>query len=91
MRIWGQVQDLGQDEGAVGEGWNLAARLWAEGRAQAPARVFTDADLFAATAAFHGHEFATCEVGLVEVFCPQTVNRGAVNGVTSPRSTLSTC
>jgi predicted nucleic acid-binding protein len=61
-----RVQVLGLDA-TVGEGWNLAARFWAEGRAHTPARVFTDADLFiAATAALHGHEFATCEVGLAE-------------------------
>lgn len=59
-----RVQVLGLDA-AVGEGWNLAARLWAEGRSKG--RAFTDADLLiAATAAFHGHEFATSEVGLVE-------------------------
>jgi len=59
-----RVQVLGLD-GAMGEGWNLAARLWAEGRSKG--RVFTDADLFiAATAAFHGQEFATSEVGLAE-------------------------
>ena len=61
-----RVQVLGLD-GASGEGWNLAARLWAEGRSLKPALVLTDADLLiAATAGFHGHEFATCEVGLVE-------------------------
>jgi predicted nucleic acid-binding protein len=59
-----RVQVLGLDA-AVGEGWNLAARLWAEGRSKG--RVFTDADLLiAATAAFHGQDFATSEVGLVE-------------------------
>lgn len=59
-----RVQVLGLD-GAMGEGWNFAARLWAEGRSKG--RVFTDADLLiAATAAFHGQEFATSEVGLVE-------------------------
>lgn len=59
-----RVQVLGLDV-AVGEGWNLAARLWAEGRSKG--RVFTDADLLiAATAAVNGHEFATSEVGLAE-------------------------
>ncbi len=59
-----RVQVLGLDP-AMGEGWNLAARLWAEGRAKG--RVFTDADLLiATTAAFHGHELATCEVGLAD-------------------------
>jgi predicted nucleic acid-binding protein len=58
------VQVLGLDS-AMGEGWNLAARLWAEGRPKG--RVFTDADLLiAATAAFHGQELATSEVGLAE-------------------------
>jgi|CZKU01.1.fsa_nt_gi predicted nucleic acid-binding protein len=61
-----RVQVLGLD-GASGEGWNLAARLWSEGRSLKPALVLTDADLLiAATAASHGHEFATSEVGLVE-------------------------
>jgi len=61
-----RVDVLGLDA-AFGEGWNFAARLWAEGRSKSPARVFTDADLLIApTAAFHGHEFATCEIGLVE-------------------------
>src|SRR6266540_3515043 len=61
-----RVQVLGLDAGG-GEGWNLAARLWAEGRSHKPARVFADADLLiAATAAFHGHEFATSEVSLAE-------------------------
>jgi predicted nucleic acid-binding protein len=61
-----RVHVLGLDA-PFGEGWNLAARLWADGRAQRPARVFSDADLLiAATAAFHHHEFATSEVGLVE-------------------------
>lgn len=61
-----RAQVLGLDAGS-GEGWNLAARLWAGGRSQKPARVFADADLLiAATAAFHGHEFATSEVGLAE-------------------------
>ncbi len=60
------VQVLGLDA-ALGEGWNLAARLWAEGRCQKPALVFADADLLlAATAAFHGHELATADVGLAE-------------------------
>jgi predicted nucleic acid-binding protein len=59
-----RVQVLGLDA-ALGEGWNLAARLWAEGRSKG--QVFTDADLLiAATAAFHGHEFATSELGLAE-------------------------
>ncbi len=59
-----RVQVLGLDA-ALGEGWNLAARLWAEGRSKGC--VFTDADLLiAATAAFHGQEFATSEVGLAE-------------------------
>lgn len=61
-----RVQVLGLDA-ASGEGWNLAARLWAQGRRHKPARVFTDADLLcAATAAFHGHELATSDVGLAE-------------------------
>ena len=61
-----RVQVLGLDADG-GEGWKLAARLWADGRSQKPARVFADADLLiAATAAFHGHEFATSEVGLAE-------------------------
>ena len=60
------VQVLGLDAGD-GDGWNFAARLWAEGRAHKPALVFKDADLLiAATAAFHGHELATAEVRLVE-------------------------
>lgn len=58
-----RVLVLGLDA-ASGEGWNLAAQLWAEGRTRKPARVFTDADLLnAATAAFHRHEFATSDVG----------------------------
>ncbi len=60
-----RVQVLGLDA-ASGEGWNLAARLWADGRSQKPALVFTDADLLiAATAAFHGHELATSDAKLV--------------------------
>jgi len=60
------VEVLGLDA-AGGEGWNVAARLWAQGRSQKAARVFYDADLLiAATAAFHGHEFATSQVGLAE-------------------------
>jgi predicted nucleic acid-binding protein len=59
-----RVQVLGLDAG-MGEGWNLAARLWAEGRSKGS--VFEDADLIiAATAAFHGQEFATGEVGLAK-------------------------
>jgi len=59
-----RVQVLGLD-GAAGEGWNLAAQLWAEGRSKG--RVFADADLFiAATAAFHGQELATSDAGLAE-------------------------
>jgi predicted nucleic acid-binding protein len=61
-----RVRVLGLDA-ASGEGWNLAARLWAEGRARKPAQMFADADLLiAATAAFHGHELATADVGLAE-------------------------
>jgi predicted nucleic acid-binding protein len=61
-----RVQVLGLDGGG-GEGWNLAAQLWADGRSHKPARVFDDADLLiAATAAVHGLEFATSEVGLAE-------------------------
>jgi predicted nucleic acid-binding protein len=61
-----RVQVLGLD-GVSGEGWNVAARLWAEGRSRKPALVFSDADLFiAATAAFHGHELATADAGLAE-------------------------
>jgi predicted nucleic acid-binding protein len=59
-----RVTVLGLD-GAAGEGWNLAARLWAEGSSKG--RSFTDADLLiAATAAFHAHELATSDVGLAE-------------------------
>ena len=59
-----RVHVLGLDA-AMGEGWNLAARLWAEGRLKG--RVFADADLLiAATAASHGHEFATSDIGLAE-------------------------
>jgi predicted nucleic acid-binding protein len=59
-----RVQVLGLD-GAAGEGWNLAAQLWAEGRSKG--RVFADADLLiAATAAFHGQELATSDAGLAE-------------------------
>jgi predicted nucleic acid-binding protein len=61
-----RVQVLGLDAGG-GEGWNLAAQFWAQGRAQKPAVVLADADLLiAATAALHGHEFATAEVGLAD-------------------------
>src|SRR5687767_14645853 len=42
-----RVQVLGLDA-ASGEGWNLAARVWAEGRSRKPARVFSDADLLCA-------------------------------------------
>jgi predicted nucleic acid-binding protein len=63
-KLMERVQVLGLDE-AMGEGWNVAARLWAEGRSTTPALKFKDADLLiAATAAFHGHEFATSDVGL---------------------------
>jgi predicted nucleic acid-binding protein len=59
-----RIQVLGLDAG-VGEGWNLAARLWADGRSKG--RGFTDADLLiAATAAFHGQELATSDAGVVE-------------------------
>ena len=61
-----RVQLLGLDAG-WGEGWNLAARLWAEGRSQKPALKLTDADLLiAATAAFHSHELATADAKLAE-------------------------
>ncbi len=61
-----RVQTLGLD-GSSGEGWDVAARLWAEARTLKPALVFADADLLiAATAAFHGHDLVTAEVGLVE-------------------------
>jgi predicted nucleic acid-binding protein len=60
------VEVLGLDS-AGGGGWNLAARFWADARAQKPAIVFSDADLLiAATAAFHGREFLTCEPGLAD-------------------------
>lgn len=59
-----RAQVLGLDAG-FGEGWNLAARLWADGRAQKPARVFEDADLLhAATAAYYGRGFATSDAKL---------------------------
>ena len=61
-----RVQVLGLDA-VSGEGWNLAARLWAEGRSQKPAHVFSDGDLLvAATAAFHGQDFATADARLAE-------------------------
>jgi predicted nucleic acid-binding protein len=61
-----RIQVLGLD-GASGAGWNLAARLWAEGRSKKPALVFADGDLLiAATAAFHGHELATADVALAD-------------------------
>jgi predicted nucleic acid-binding protein len=61
-----RVQTLGLD-GSSGEGWDVASRLWAEARTVKPAVVFTEADLLiAATAAFHGHELVTAEVGLAE-------------------------
>lgn len=61
-----RVEVLGLDGGG-GSGWNVAARIWADGRAHQPAIVFTDADLLiAATAAFHGRPFATSEARLAE-------------------------
>jgi predicted nucleic acid-binding protein len=55
---------LGLDA-ASGEGWNVAAQLWADGNSLKPAQVFSDADiLIASTAAFHGHELATADAGL---------------------------
>ncbi len=61
-----RVEILGLDA-TGGRGWNLASRLWADGRAHKPALVFTDADLLvAATAAAHGRTFATADVGLAE-------------------------
>ncbi len=54
-------------DGSTGEGWNIAARIWATGRAHKPAIVITDADLLiAATAEFHGRRFVTCETTLAE-------------------------
>jgi predicted nucleic acid-binding protein len=61
-----RVEVLGLD-GAGGSGWNLAARVWADGRAHRPAIVFTDADLLiAATAATHRRRFATSEGRLAD-------------------------
>jgi len=60
-----RVEVLGLMEAAARAG--ISPRLWAGGRSEKPARVFADADLLiAATAAFHGHEFATSDVGLAE-------------------------
>jgi predicted nucleic acid-binding protein len=65
-KLLDRAEVLGLDGGS-GEGWNVAARLWAAGRARKPAVVVTDADLLiAATAEFHGRAFATCEAQLAE-------------------------
>ncbi|MCA9575397.1 MAG: PIN domain-containing protein [Myxococcales bacterium] len=49
-------------DGRMGEGWELAARLWAAGRACKPSVAFEEADLLiAATAALHGQTLATAE------------------------------
>jgi predicted nucleic acid-binding protein len=65
-KLLDRTEVLGLDGGS-GEGWNVAARLWAAGRARKPAVVVTDADLLiAATAEFHGRAFSTCEAQLAE-------------------------
>jgi predicted nucleic acid-binding protein len=61
-----QVEVLGLDAPGGG-GWNVAARLWAEGRDLKPAHLFSDGDLLiAATAAFHGRPFVTADANLAE-------------------------
>lgn len=65
-KLLARCEVLGLD-GESGAGWDLAARLWADGRAKKPAICFKDADLLiAATAAYHGQAFATCEGRLIE-------------------------
>lgn len=49
-------------DGRMGEGWEIAARLWAAGRARKPSVSLEEADLLiAATAALHGQTLATAE------------------------------
>jgi predicted nucleic acid-binding protein len=57
---------LGLDDRA-GEGWNLAASLWAQAHVLKPSLVLGEADLLiAATAAFHGRPLATTDGKLGE-------------------------
>jgi hypothetical protein len=53
----------------AGDGWLLAARLWANARALRPtSETLTDCDvLIAATAALHGHDFVTADEHLATV------------------------
>lgn len=65
-KLLARVDVLGLDL-AGGRGWNLAAHLWAEGRALKPALVLTDADLLvAATALTHARTLLTADRGLAE-------------------------
>lgn len=60
-RFFGVAPVYGLD-GLRGEGWSLAARIWAAGKACSPAVNFAENDLLiAATAAYHGHVLATAE------------------------------
>lgn len=60
-RFLDTVVVLGLDERS-GEGWNVAARLWAEAKVQEPSVVMSEGDLLiAATALFHGHALATSD------------------------------
>ena len=61
-----RTEVLGLDA-ANGEGWNVAARIWAQARARKPALSLSDADLIiAATAEFHGRTLATADMRLAE-------------------------
>jgi hypothetical protein len=48
-----------------GDGWGLAAELWARGKLLVPALNVSEGDLLVlATAALHGRTLITCDVGL---------------------------
>ncbi|MCB9628404.1 MAG: PIN domain-containing protein [Sandaracinaceae bacterium] len=63
-------------DGRMGEGWDIAARLWAAGRACKPSVVFEEADLLiAATAALHGKTLATAETKPAMRLLPELASR----------------
>lgn len=60
-RFFGIAPVYGLD-GYSGEGWSVAARIWAAGKARSPAVNFAEnVLLIAATAAYHGQVLATAE------------------------------
>lgn len=65
-KLLARVDLLGLDT-AGGRGWDVAARLWAEGRALKPALVLSEGDLLvAATAVTHERTLFTADRGLRE-------------------------